>query len=212
MPGTIGPRLAVGLLLVAGAVAAADTLVLRNGQRIEGTLIGVRGDRIDFEERGGGRPRARSFDRYDVRRIELDDSGSSSSDDRDDGADRDDRPPSGMRERTVTVDARTAWTDTGIEVRRGQEVRFRASGKVRWGPDRSDGPSGEGGNHYNPNRPIPNRPAAALIAKVGSGDDVFFVGGDEGPISVRQSGRLHLGINDDFLNDNSGSFRVVVYY
>ena len=67
--------------------------------------------------------------------------------------------PSGMRERTVTVDARTGWTDTGIDVRRGQEVRFRASGKVRWGPDRSDGPGGEGGNHYNANRPIPNRPA-----------------------------------------------------
>ena len=112
----------------------------------------------------------------------------------------------------MTVDARTEWTDTGIDVRRGQEVRFRASGKVRWGPDRSDGPGGEGGNHYNANRPIPNRPGAALIAKVGNRQDVFFVGDEQGPISIRDSGRLYLGINDDYLLDNSGSFRIIVYY
>jgi hypothetical protein len=200
-------RAGLVLLAAVAAVASADTLVLRNGQRVEGTLVGVRSDRIEFEEQSGGRTRARTYDRSDVRSIEIDDYSSSSGDLGYQGS-----APSGMRERTVTVDARTAWTDTGIDVRRGQEVRFRASGKVRWGPDRSDGPGGEGGNHYNPNRPIPNRPAASLIAKVGDGADFFFVGGDEGPISVRQSGRLHLGINDDFLEDNTGSFRVLVYY
>jgi hypothetical protein len=29
---------------------------------------------------------------------------------------------------------------------------------------------------------------------------------------MRQSGRLYLGINDEYLADNSGSFRVTVYY
>jgi hypothetical protein len=29
---------------------------------------------------------------------------------------------------------------------------------------------------------------------------------------VRNSGRLYLGLNDDVLTDNSGNFRVVVYY
>ena len=209
MPRARGLRATMGLLAVAGAVASADTLVLRNGRRVEGTLVGVSGDRIEFEEQSNGQPRSRTYDRYEVRRIEIDDSGaggsSSSSGDQDSST-------SGMRERTVTVDARTDWNDTGIDVRRGQEVRFRASGQVRWGPDRSDGPGGEGGNHYNPNRPIPNRPGAALIAKVGNGADVFFVGAEQEPISIRQSGRLYLGVNDDFLQDNSGSFRVIVYY
>ena len=209
MPRTRGLRATIGVLAVVGAVASADTLVLRDGRRVEGTLVGVRGDRIEFEEQGDGRPRARTYDRYDVRRIEIDDRGSSSSSSSSSG---EGSSNSGLRERTVTVDARTDWNDTGIDVRRGQEVRFRASGKVRWGPDRSDGPRGEGGNHYNANRPMPNRPGAALIARVGNGQDVFLVGDEEGPIAIRQSGRLYLGINDDFLDDNSGSFRVIVYY
>jgi hypothetical protein len=29
---------------------------------------------------------------------------------------------------------------------------------------------------------------------------------------MRSSGRLYLGVNDDFLADNSGNFRVTVYY
>lgn len=62
-------------------------------------------------------------------------------------------------------------------------------------------------------RPMPNRPAAALIAKIGGDStDYFFVGGEQGPIRVRASGRLYLGVNDDFLNDNSGTFRVVIYH
>ena len=64
----------------------------------------------------------------------------------------------------------------------------------------------------NPGRPMPNRPAAALIGKVGSGDDIFFIGDDTAAIRVRNAGRLYLGVNDDVLNDNRGNFRVTVYY
>ena len=74
-----GLRATLGVLAVAGAVASADTLVLRNGRRVEGTLVGVRGDRIEFEEDSYGRPRSRTYDRYEVQRIEIDDRGGSSS-------------------------------------------------------------------------------------------------------------------------------------
>jgi len=191
-----------GFVVVLGGVAtlaAADTLVLRDGKRVKGTLVEVRGGSVEFEERG----RSRTYDRDDVRRIELDEYGSSS-DDRGGTA--------GMRERTVTVEAARAWSDTGIDVRRGQEIRFKASGKIRWGPDRSDGPGGEGGRHYNANRPLPDRPGAALVGRIGGGHDVFFVGDDDGAMRARDDGRLYLGINDDYLQDNSGSFRVTVYY
>lgn len=206
------------LIAVAAATAAsADTLVLRNGQRIEGVLVGVRGDTIEFEE-SGSRSRVRSYDRDEVRRIEIDDRGSSGGSSWSGGSSGGSGSSwggsgsAGMRERTVNVNAADGWTDTGIELRRDQELRFSATGKVRWGPGRQDGPDGEGGNHYNANRPMPNRPAAALIGKVGGGNDAFFIGRDEAPIRVRQSGRLYLGVNDDFLQDNSGSFRVIVYY
>jgi len=189
----------VVVLFGLATLAAADTLVLRDGRRVEGRLVEVRGGTVEFEERG----RSRTYDRDDVRRIELDDSWRSS-EDRGGAA--------GMRERTVAVAAASAWSDTGIDVRRGQEIRFKASGKIRWGADRSDGPGGEGGRHYNANRPLPDRPGAALIGRIGDGQDVFFVGDDDAPMRAREDGRLYLGINDDYLPDNSGSFRVTVYY
>jgi hypothetical protein len=118
--------------------------------------------------------------------------------------------PSGMRERTTSVAANVAWNDTGIDVRAGQTVYFEATGQVRWGKDRRDGPGGERNSPNNPNRPMGNRNAAALIGKIGN--DLFFIGDETGPVRLRSSGRLYLGVNDDVLTDNSGNFRVVVYY
>src|SRR5436190_941273 len=83
-----------------------------------------------------------------------------------------------------------------VAVRAGQTVYFTAAGRVRWGPNRQDGPDGEHGSPHNPTRPIPNRPAAGLIGRVGESNDYFFIGDEKGPIRVRSSGRLYLGIND----------------
>ena len=41
------------LVVAAGAIATADTLVLMNGRRIQGELLGVYGREIEFEERAG---------------------------------------------------------------------------------------------------------------------------------------------------------------
>jgi hypothetical protein len=112
----------------------------------------------------------------------------------------------------VSVNSAVAWNDTGIDVRSGQTIYFSASGRVRWGPNRQDGPEGEHDSPFNAHRPIPNRPAAALIGRVGDANDYFFIGDEKGPVRVRSSGRLYLGVNDDYLPDNSGAFRVVVYY
>jgi hypothetical protein len=179
----------------------ADTLVLRSGSRVEGDLVSVRGGTIEFAENGGS---TRRYDRSDVARIDFN-SGSGYSGYRTGGR------PAGLRERTATVDAATAWSDTGIDVRSGMTVFFEASGKVQWGPDRKDGPAGEGGNHHNPGRPIPSRAGGALIGRVG-GSEPFLIGDERGPIRMRESGRLSLGVNDDYLQDNRGSFRVAIYY
>ena len=90
-------------------------------------------------------------------------------------------------------------------------IYFEASGRIRWGSNRQDGPEGENNSPRNPSRPIPGRPAAALIGRVGD-DAPFFVGSDTEGIRVRGSGTLFLGVNDETLEDNSGSFRVTVYY
>lgn len=198
-----------------GALAAlADTVVLRNGRSVRGEVISVRDAQIELRSDRG---RLERFQVDDVDRIEF------SSRERDSDRERADRDrgnrdtppgerPSGLREREVDVRGDAAWTRTNVELRDGQDLWFDARGELRWGPGRKDGPGGESGSPRNPARPIPSRPGAALIGKIGENGDPFFIGNDRGPIRVRGRGILFLGINDDYLQDNAGAFRVIVYY
>lgn len=201
------------LVLGLAAALSADTLVLRDGRRINGELIAVRNGTIEFQERGGYNSRTFRVSRDEVRRIELDEDVPDSYPGRGGvpgyggGGNR-----AGMRERQTIVRADTAWTDTGIDVRDGQTIYFDARGEITWGPGRKDGPQGERNSPQNPNRPIPNRPGASLIGRVGGGSGVFYIGDERGPIRVRGSGRLFLGVNDDYLPDNRGYWTVIVYY
>ncbi len=204
------------LVLSLPLTLAADTLYLRNGNRVQGELLGIRGRTIEFEERRAfGGSRTIRVDRDDVDRIEFDRSGgggwgNGGGNSWDNGNGRDNGRPSGLRERHMNVSAGTDWTDAGVQVRAGQTLYFDASGQVRWGRDRRDGPEGEHNSPYNQARPLPNRPGAALIGRIG--DDIFFIGDARDGIRVRNTGRLYLGINDEYLQDNSGSFRVTVFY
>jgi hypothetical protein len=204
----------IALLFATAPALVADTLVLTNGRRVQGELVGVFGRDIEFEERDGSRGRTVRIPKRDIARIEFD-----ASDDRDtrgdrgnrgDRGDRADVKPRGLRERQVQVNAREQWTDTGVDVRAGQQVFFVADGEVRWGPNRRDGAAGEKNSPVNNGRPLPDRPAAALIGRIGN--DVFFIGDDVAAFRLRSGGRLFLGINDDVLTDNSGTLRVVVSY
>lgn len=199
----------VALIVALPISLQADTLILRDGSRVQGELIAVRNGTIEFEERRNfGAGRTLRFDRNEVVRIEFetyrnDTSGSANNLGR----------PTGMREKQVIVSGDVAWNDTGIDVRPGQTVYFESQGQVRWGRDRRDGPAGERNSPPNPGRPMPNRNAAALIGKIGNDSgDLFFIGDETGAVRLRGSGRLFLGVNDDVLTDNSGNFRVVVYY
>jgi len=208
-------------LIVIGLAAAisADTLVLTNGRRIQGELLGVFGREIEFEERSGAGRRIVRIPRNEIARIEFVEEFGSRNDGNRNDVNRNDVSrnddllaiPRGMRERQVSVNAREGWADTGIEVRNGQQIYIQSSGEVRWGPNRRDGAAGERNSPFNANRPLPDRPAAALIGRIGE-RDVFFIGADQGPFRMRGNGRLFLGINDDVLDDNSGTLRVIVSY
>jgi len=201
--------------LVSAPTLMADTLVLTNGRRVQGELVGVSGREIEFEERSGSNRRTLRVRREDIDRIEFESNDRFGDRDRGSTRDRDDSPfgsQRGLRERQVNVTAREPWTDTGVEVRGGQQISFRADGEVRWGPNRRDGAGGERNSPRNVARPLPDRPAAALIGRVGENGDPFFIGDDQSALRMRGSGRLYLGINDDFFGDNTGSLRVVVSY
>lgn len=207
--------LALALIGFGSLTVLADTLVLRNGRTYSGDLISVQNGQVEFQT---GRFRVEKFRLDDVEHIEFsrrddndrDRPGSNNSGDRD--RDRPGGRPSGLRERETEVRGAEGWTRTGIELQDGQQLWFDARGEVRWGPGRKDGPGGESGSPRNPARPIPNRAGASLIGRLGENGDPFFIGNESGPIRVRGKGTLYLGINDDYLLDNSGGFRVIVYY
>lgn len=197
------------MLLAFTAGLQADTLYLRDGSRVQGELVSVRNGTIEFEERRRfGSGRTLRFDRDEVVRIEFETARRPGGNNFLSGG-----RPSGMRERQTIVSGDVAWNDSSIDVRAGQTIYFEATGQVTWGRNRRDGPAGERNSPSNPNRPIGNRNAAALIGKIGNlSTDYFFIGDETGPVRMRAAGRLYLGVNDDVLTDNSGNFRVVVYY
>jgi len=206
-------------VIAAGLGLAADTLIMRNGDQVRGQLVGIRNGEVEFREERGFNSRTIRVDLREVRRIEFDDEYG----DRGYGPGRNrgpegpggnpNEPPPGMRERHIVVSANVPWVDAGIEVRDGQRIYIRAGGQVVWGRGRKDGPEGEKNSPFNPGRPIPNRPGACLIGRVGDrGSDPFYIGDEQGAIRIRGNGKLFLGINDDDLRDNTGNWRVTVYY
>jgi hypothetical protein len=228
--------LAVAALSLAGAPGAlADVLVMEDGRRIQGELISVNRGQVIFDEAqpGSFKPRRLRLEKDEVARIVLrdnavqDDVDMATRDEdpvedgpfgrnRDQGTDdRYPREPEGRtpstRDRMVSVPASRAWTDTGLDVAVGDVIRFAAEGIVQRGPGQEDGPGGEMNSPINERRPVPSRPAGALIGRIGtSPSDVFFIGSDRGGFRVRTTGRLYLGVNDHYHVDNSGSFEVRV--
>jgi hypothetical protein len=202
-------RAGLVLALVAAATAwlSADTLFMRDGRRISGELMSVRGSVIEFQEWTGRSGRVLRVDRADVRRIEFDEGQGGRPGSGPGGR------PSGMRERAVNVPGNRQWTDTGLEVEAGQTIYFSARGEISWAPGQSSGPEGGRGVSSSSKWPLPNRPGASLLGRVGtSSSDSFYIGTEQGAFRIRESGRLYLGINDDYLKDNRGGFTVTVYY
>lgn len=121
-------------------------------------------------------------------------------------------PPPSVGTRTVIVPSNIAWTNTGINVIRGQVLSFDASGEVRLslnGDDRGT-PAGAKTQRYAPQAPIAGAVVGTLIGRIGNGEP-FVIGDRADAIPMPATGRLYLGINDDHVPDNSGSFHVVMW-
>ncbi len=113
--------------------------------------------------------------------------------------------------RTIQVAANQAWTDTGIDVNAGDKVMFQASGQITIGRSAGQNASPDGNASFrNPKYPEPNSPGGALIGRVGTNGRAFGIGTQTQPLPMPAAGRLYLGVNDNELSDNSGSFSVVV--
>lgn len=110
----------------------------------------------------------------------------------------------------IVVSSRTAWTPTGITVRRGEVLNFNTTGDVQLSGDAADvaGSAGSKSGRYATNAPLPRAFAGALIGRIGNGAP--FPIGNQTTLTMSGSGQLFLGINDDGFEDNAGEFRVEI--
>ena len=122
---------------------------------------------------------------------------------------RDDRDTVGTSGELISVSARERWTDTGLTVRAGDSVTFEADGTIQMSGDRGDTANPAGARRAAPDALVRNSPAGTLIARIGNSAP-FAVGQRRTISRIPASGRLFLSVNDDYLGDNEGEYRVSV--
>jgi hypothetical protein len=176
-------------------------VILRNGQVVEGRLVDIGGTRplrVTIETSSG----RRDFQSTEVAQIHL---GGGSGTHATTGGEN---AQPGARQ--VTVQANQPWTDTGLNVARGERLQFRGMGDITIGANMSSGVGGSpAATLSNGKYPVRNAPVGAVIARIGNGTP-FLVGTSNEPIRMPANGRLMLGVNDDHFADNSGTYTVSV--
>ena len=211
--------LATGALCVALAVVVrADTLVMKDGQRVDGRLVTVHEGVIEFDARRGFfRTERLRLDRRDVRAIELEE-------ERDDrGPDRDLRPGTGSRSgsRRPSLGAAPARRlgERGGRVERHR--RSRCAPARRSTSKRPARCAGDPGARTAPAAKATRRAIPAVRFPTGraprsSAASATRILSSSATIAARSAcatrGACCSAINDDFLRDNSGAFRVTIYY
>ena len=108
--------------------------------------------------------------------------------------------------------ANNGWTNSGLVVRKGQRLRISASGRISLGPSGSPRYATPVGVSTFPDRDKLMRTEAtgALIAVIGDDNDDFILIGSRRDFVAQRDGVLFLGVNEGNLNDNTGTYDVVV--
>jgi len=122
---------------------------------------------------------------------------------------------------SVDVPADKAWTDTGIDLRRGDSIVLTADGTVVLPPQgknaqsKSVGPEGQprGFRDLVKTYPLNTSGFGALIGRIGSSDAAEpFLVGPRKEMQVLRAGRLFLGPNASSNDSITGTFHVTVAF
>jgi hypothetical protein len=114
----------------------------------------------------------------------------------------------------VDVPADQPWTDTGIELHEGDDVNISAAGVISYRPGSTASPAGAPPNcsvagPQSAPFPAPQLPCWSLLGRIGESGGIFEVGFNA-RFHSNASGELYLGVNDNILGDNSGSWTASV--
>lgn len=202
--------LALTITLFATSFVAADTIYLRDGRQVRGTLLGFISGRfvVRVEQRyatnsttpvrnpGGGNTEAAELQYFrpsEVEHIEIE------------GRSLDE-----MRFETssvqVTLDSN--WIDTGVDLRRNEKVQISASGTILAGRARI---TPDGLRSTDPNSPLPRAAEGLLIGAIGDDRDSPIIElGSTKEFVAERDGRLYLTANRASYTDARGNFTVQI--
>lgn len=101
------------------------------------------------------------------------------------------------------------WTNSGWVVKKGQRIRIVGDGTVSLGKGQNSSPSGIA-TLNDAQKLLKNVATGALIAVIGDDNNDFIYVGAEREFTATRDGALFLGINEGYLDDNSGSYKVKI--
>jgi hypothetical protein len=200
------------ITLASASLAAADTIYLRGGTTLRGTVLGFINGRFavqltaDATLPANPNSRTQSSTRRtvsageviflrprDIDKIELD--GRSLDDAR-------------YQTRTVDVSLGANWIDSGVDLKRGERVRIDATGTIYAGRVRIT-PAGL--STTDPNAPLPRAAEGELIGVIGNDYDSPIVElGASREFAAERNGRLYLTANRSSYNDARGVFKTQI--
>jgi hypothetical protein len=120
-----------------------------------------------------------------------------------------------QRPASISIPGKQPWTDTGVDLKAGEAISINASGRIRFSAEiPSVGPDGDQTScALNKNPRVPyvalTLRCHSLIGKVGA-EGMMFQVGSSSSFHATETGRLYLGVNDNFFGDNRGTWTVQI--
>lgn len=194
-------KILLAFLIIISAVgfAFADTIYLRDGRTIRGTLLGFVNGRfvVRVESRDTSMTRRDNqgdlqyFRPEEVDRIEIE--GRSLEDTR-------------YETKNVQVTLDSNWVDSGVYLRRGEQVQISATGVITAGRARI---SPDGLRSTDPTAPLPSAAEGKLIGAIGNDSRAPIIEiGRNYEFTADRNGRLFLTANRGSYADARGGFDV----
>ena len=117
--------------------------------------------------------------------------------------------PIGWQVKVLADNTNNGWTNSGFVVKKGQRVHITGDGQIQLGKGHISTPSGV--SEINDDQKLlKGVPTGALIAVIGDDNNDFIYVGAEREFTATRDGALFLGVNESYLDDNSGAYAVKV--